>query len=232
MQASVPHSRMQSSPKMINCENLKKSYNGEEVLRKVSLEIRDGEFVSVMGKSGSGKSTLISIMGAHLAPDSGRVLHDGVDIFSLGEREIAKMRCTFLGFVFQNFRLIPTLNVKDNLLLPSVLAKSADKAREEYIEMLAERLEISAMLGKFPTELSGGQCQRAAIVRALSIKPKTLILDEPTGALDTAMERRVMELLTEINRECGATVIQVTHSEAVAAYGSRIIRIRDGEIVE
>ena len=223
---------MQSSAKMINCENLKKSYNGEEVLRKVSLEIRDGEFVSVMGKSGSGKSTLISIMGAHLAPDSGRVLHDGVDIFSLDEREIAKMRCTSLGFVFQNFRLIPTLNVKDNLLLPSVLAKSADKAREEYIEMLAERLEISAMLGKLPTELSGGQCQRAAIVRALSIKPKTLILDEPTGALDTAMERRVMELLTEINRECGATVIQVTHSEAVAAYGSRIIRIRDGEIVE
>ena len=98
--------------------------------------------------------------------------------------------------------------------------------------MLAERLEISAMLGKLPTELSGGQCQRAAIVRALSIRPKTLILDEPTGALDTAMERRVMELLTEINRECGATVIQVTHSEAVAAYGSRIIRIRDGEIVE
>ena len=223
---------MQSSPKMINCENLKKSYNGEEVLRGVSLEIRDGEFVSVMGKSGSGKSTLISIMGAHLAPDSGRVLHDGVDIFSLGERKIAKMRCTSLGFVFQNFRLIPTLNVKDNLLLPSVLAKSADKAREEYIEMLAERLEISAMLGKLPTELSGGQCQRAAIVRALSIRPKTLILDEPTGALDTAMERRVMELLTEINRECGATVIQVTHSEAVAAYGSRIIRIRDGEIVE
>ena len=223
---------MQSSPKMINCENLKKSYNGEEVLRGVSLEIRDGEFVSVMGKSGSGKSTLISIMGAHLVPDSGRVLHDGVDVFSLGEREIAKMRCTSLGFVFQNFRLIPTLNVRDNLLLPSVLAKSADKAREEYIEMLAERLEISAMLGKLPTELSGGQCQRVAIVRALSIRPKTLILDEPTGALDTAMERRVMELLTEINRECGATVIQVTHSEAVAAYGSRIIRIRDGEIVE
>ncbi len=217
---------------MILCENLKKSYNGEEVLRGVSLEIGDGEFVSVMGKSGSGKSTLISIIGAHLLPDGGRVLHDGVDIFSLTEGELAKMRCTSLGFVFQNFRLIPTLNVKDNLLLPSVLAKTADKARREYIEMLAERLEISRVLGKLPTELSGGQCQRAAIVRALSIQPRTLILDEPTGALDTAMEKRVMELLSEINRERGTTVIQVTHSEAVAAYGSRIIRIRDGEIVE
>lgn len=216
---------------MIKCENLEKSYNGEKVLRGVSLTVSDGEFVSVMGKSGSGKSTLISILGGHLSPDRGRVLHDGVDIFSLPPSQMAKMRCSSLGFVFQNFRLIPTLNVKDNLLLPSVLSKTATPERKEYIEHLAERLSISNMLGKLPEQLSGGQCQRAAIIRALSYSPKTVILDEPTGALDTAMEGSVMELLSEINRERGTTVIQVTHSEAVAAYGTRIIRISDGVIL-
>ncbi len=201
------------------------------MLRGVSLTVTDGEFVSVMGKSGSGKSTLISILGGHLSADSGKVLYDGTDIFALRNKEISKMRCTSLGFVFQNFRLIPTLNVKDNLLLPSVLAKNATKERREYIEYLSDRLGIFDMLHKMPDQLSGGQCQRAAIVRALSYRPKTLILDEPTGALDTLMEKKVMELLSEVNRE-GTTVIQVTHSETVAAYGSRIIRISDGVILE
>lgn len=221
---------MQFLKPMIECLNIEKSYNGEKVLRGISLTVQDGEFVSVMGKSGSGKSTLISIMGGHLLPDSGKIIYDGTDIFSLSQDAVAKMRCTSIGFVFQNFRLIPTLNVKDNLLLPSVLAKNATKERLAYIEKLSQRLGIYEMLHKLPEELSGGQCQRAAIVRALSYQPKTVILDEPTGALDTAMEKTVMELLCELNRE-GTTVIAVTHSEAVAAYGSRIIRISDGVIV-
>ncbi len=221
---------MQFLKPMIECLNIEKSYNGEKVLRGISLTVQDGEFVSVMGKSGSGKSTLISIMGGHLLPDTGKIIYDGTDIFSLSQDAVAKMRCTSIGFVFQNFRLIPTLNVKDNLLLPSVLAKNATKERLAYIEKLSQRLGIYEMLHKLPEELSGGQCQRAAIVRALSYQPKTVILDEPTGALDTAMEKTVMELLCELNRE-GTTVIAVTHSEAVAAYGSRIIRISDGVIV-
>ena len=216
---------------MIKCENLEKSYNGERVLRGVSLDVSDGEFLSVMGKSGSGKSTLISILGGHLSPDAGRVLHDGVNIFSLPPARLAEMRCTSLGFVFQNFRLIPTLNVKDNLLLPSVLSKTATAERTRYVEYLAERLAISDMLAKMPDELSGGQCQRAAIIRALSYSPRTVILDEPTGALDTAMEKCVMELISEINKKQGTTVIQVTHSEAVAAFGNRMIRISDGAIL-
>lgn len=221
---------MQFLKPMIECLNIEKSYNGEKVLRGISLTVQDGEFVSVMGKSGSGKSTLISIMGGHLLPDSGKIIYDGTDISSLSQDAVAKMRCTSIGFVFQNFRLIPTLNVKDNLLLPSVFAKNATKERLAYIEKLSQRLGIYEMLHKLPEELSGGQCQRAAIVRALSYQPKTVILDEPTGALDTAMEKTVMELLCELNRE-GTTVIAVTHSEAVAAYGSRIIRISDGVIV-
>lgn len=216
---------------MISAKNLKKSYNGEEVLRGVSLEISDGEFVSIMGKSGSGKSTLISILGGILRPDGGEVLYNGVNIFELGDKSMSALRCTDLGFVFQNFRLIPTLNVNDNLLLPSVLAKNADKERAEYIYSLAKELSIDTMLKKYPDELSGGQCQRVAIIRALSYKPKTVILDEPTGALDTGMEKCVMDLLTRINKETGTTVIQVTHSEAVAAYGTRIIRIKDGLIL-
>ncbi len=230
MQASAPRLPMQCLKPMIECIELEKSYNGEKVLRGVSLVVGDGEFVSVMGKSGSGKSTLISILGGHLSPDSGKVLYNGTDIFSLSDAEISKMRCKELGFVFQNFRLIPTLNVKDNLLLPSILGKELTNERQKYVESLADRLEIFDMLHKMPDELSGGQCQRAAIVRALSYHPKTVILDEPTGALDTVMEKRVMELLSEINR-AGTTVIQVTHSEAVAAYGSRIIRISDGVIL-
>lgn len=222
---------MQFLKPMIECKNIEKSYNGEKVLRGVSLRVADGEFVSLMGKSGSGKSTLISILGGHLSPDAGEVWYNGTDIFSLSSEQMARMRCTSLGFVFQNFRLIPTLNVKDNLLLPSVFAKTADKQCLDYVDYLSSRLGIYEMLHKLPEELSGGQCQRAAIVRALSYQPKTVILDEPTGALDTAMEKTVMELLCEINR-AGTTVIQVTHSEAVAAYGSRIIRIRDGVIVE
>lgn len=222
----------QSFVKMIKCENLEKSYNGEQVLRDVSLTVLDGEFVSVMGKSGSGKSTLISILGGYLTPDAGRVMHNGVDIFLLSPTQTAEMRCTTLGFVFQSYRLIPTLNVKDNLLLPSVLSKTVTAEREKYIEYLAERLGMSDMLKKLPGELSGGQCQRAAIIRSLSYNPSVLILDEPTGALDTAMERTVMELICEVNKNRQTTVIQVTHSESVAEYGDRIIRICDGVIVQ
>ena len=215
---------------MIVTKDIEKSYNGEKVLKGISLEIREGEFVSVMGKSGSGKSTLISIMGAFLKPDSGSVIFDGKDIFSCDENELSELRCTSLGFVFQTFKLIPTLNVIDNILLPLTLNKKDNKENREYVMTLARELEIDSMLKKFPSQLSGGQCQRVAIVRALAYKPKLVILDEPTGALDTNMERVVMELLSKINKELNTTIIQVTHSERVASYGTRIIKIKDGNI--
>lgn len=217
---------------MIVTRDIEKSFNNEKVLKGVSLEIKDGEFVSIMGKSGSGKSTLISIMGAFLKPDKGEVLIDGANVFSLKEKELASLRCTSLGFVFQAFKLIPTLNIIDNILLPLTLNRKLTKEEREYTLSLVRELEIDGMLKKFPSQLSGGQCQRVAIARALSYKPKLIILDEPTGALDTSMEKVVMELLSRVNRELGTTIIQVTHSERVASYGTRIIRIKDGKIDE
>ena len=216
---------------MIQATNIKKSYNGERVLYGVSLEIKDGEFVSIMGESGSGKSTLLSILGGFLDADEGKVLLDGKDIFAMGDEQLAKLRCTSLGFVFQSYRLIPTLSARDNLLLPALLGGKKEEDLEEYLATLSNALGISQLLDKFPDQLSGGQCQRVAIARTLLYQPKTIILDEPTGALDSAMEKKVMELLTRVNRELGTTIVQVTHSKAVADYGNRTIMLKDGKIV-
>ncbi len=216
---------------MIQATNIEKSYNGERVLFGVSLDIADGEFVSIMGESGSGKSTLLSILGGFLNADAGEVLLDGEQVSGMNERRLAEIRCSTLGFVFQGYRLIPTLTARDNLLLPAVLGGKREGELEEYLQALAESLGIAGMLEKFPDQLSGGQCQRVAIARALLYKPKTLILDEPTGALDSAMEKRVMELLGKVNRELGTTIVQVTHSKTVAEYGNRIVYLKDGKIV-
>lgn len=215
---------------MIKAINVKKSYNGECVLFGVSLDIADGEFVSVMGESGSGKSTFLSILGGFLDADSGQVLLDGEDVSGLDERRLAQLRCSTLGFVFQGYKLIPTLTAKDNLLLPAVLGGKSERELSEYLEKLTDALGISSLLDKFPEQLSGGQCQRVAIARALLYKPKTLILDEPTGALDSEMERRVMELLKKVNCELCTTIVQVTHSKTVAGYGNRIVYLKDGRI--
>ena len=216
---------------MIQATNIEKSYNGERVLFGVSLDIADGEFVSIMGESGSGKSTLLFILGGFLDADGGTVLLDGADVSRLSERQLAEIRCSTLGFVFQSYRLIPTLSVRDNLLLPARLGGKKEAELEEYLKTLTEALGISHLLSKFPDQLSGGQCQRVAIARALLYQPKTLILDEPTGALDSAMEKRVMDLLVEINRKMGTTIVQVTHSQAVAEYGNRIVYLRDGKLL-
>ena len=216
---------------MIQATNIQKSYNGERVLFGVSLDIADGEFVSIMGESGSGKSTFLSILGGFLDADGGEVLLDGEKVSSMTESRLAQIRSTALGFVFQGYKLIPTLTAKDNILLPAVLGGKSEDELKEYLGSLANALGIEGMLEKFPDQLSGGQCQRVAIARALLYKPKTLILDEPTGALDSAMEKRVMELLTQVNRELGTTVVQVTHSKTVADYGTRIVYLKDGKIV-
>ena len=217
---------------MIEAKDIRKSYNGEEVLRGISLTVNDGDFVSIMGESGSGKSTLISILGGHLSPDSGRVLWNGEDISSFSARDVSKKRCTELGFVFQSFRLIPTLNINDNILLPATLGGMDRRSMLDERDMLTEELGISHLLGKYPDELSGGQCQRAAIARALIYRPHTVILDEPTGALDSAMVDRVMKLLKRLNEERGTTVVEVTHSKRVSEYGHKTIYISDGVIVK
>lgn len=215
---------------MIKLNKIVKSYHGERVLKGIDLTIQDGEFVSIMGESGSGKSTLLSILGGFLAPDEGEVLWNGKDLRTLTDEELAKMRCTELGFVFQFFKLIPTLTVRDNMLLPATLGGKLTDDTYAYLNTLVGRLHLAALLDKYPSELSGGQCQRVAILRALLYRPDTLVLDEPTGALDSKTEELVMELLREVNETHGTTIVQVTHSNKVAAYGKRLIRLVDGEI--
>ena len=217
---------------MIEIKNVVKSYGSERVLKGVSLSINDGEFVSIMGESGSGKSTLLSILGGFLSADSGTVLWSGEDVSTFDDEKMSKLRSSTLGFVFQSYKLIPTLNVKDNLLLTATLGKKLDEQTVKYADELAEIFKISEVMKKFPSELSGGQAQRVAIARALVYRPRVIILDEPTGALDSVMEGVVMEHLSMLNRECKTTVIQVTHSKVVASYASRIIRLSDGEICE
>lgn len=216
---------------MIKVIGVEKSYNSEKVLKGVSLELKKGDFVSVMGESGSGKSTLLGIIGGFIPADAGTVFIDGKDVAALSEGEMANMRSSILGFVFQSYGLIPTLNVRDNIFLTATLGRKNDAETKAYADALIKRLGLSEMLDKYPDQLSGGQCQRAAIIRALIYKPSVVILDEPTGALDSKAEAAVMEVLTEINRDLGTTVIQVTHSEKVAAYAGKIIKLVDGEIV-
>ena len=215
---------------MIEARNIEKSYGSELVLKGVSLKVNKGEFVSIMGESGSGKSTLLSILGGFLAPDGGEVLWSGERADLMNEKRLAELRSTDMGFVFQSFKLIPTLNVNDNLLLPATLGKKVNKELLEYKEELLKILKLSDMKNKFPDQLSGGQCQRVAIARSLVYRPKVIILDEPTGALDSGMEEVVMNLISKVNKEEGATIIQVTHSMKVASYAERIITLKDGEI--
>ena len=215
---------------MIIAEHIEKSYNGERVLTDISLTVARGEFVTIMGESGSGKSTLLSILGGFLPPDGGRVTVGGRDIATLTPEEKARMRSRELGFVFQSFRLIPTLTAYDNMLLPATLGGMTQESAEPYLRRLTSRLGLDGLLRKYPDELSGGQCQRVAIVRALLYRPSAVILDEPTGALDSEMEKRVMTLLRELNEREGTTLIAVTHSAAVAAYAHRVIRLSDGVI--
>lgn len=217
---------------MIKATGIEKSYNDEKVLKGVSLEIQSGEFVSIMGESGSGKSTLLSILGGFLAPDNGQVTWWGEDISTFNETRLASLRSSEVGFVFQSFRLIPTLSVQDNLYLPATLGGKMSQETRDYVMELVEELQIGGLLKKYSTQLSGGQCQRVAIVRALAYKPSIIILDEPTGALDSVMEAKVMELLSRVNRVHGTSIIQVTHSKKVAEYGKRLVYLKDGEITD
>lgn len=215
---------------MIEAENIVKSYNGEPCLRGVSLHVAAGEFLSVMGESGSGKSTLLEILAGVRRPDAGQVRVAGEDIGSLSSEALAKFRRTKIGVVYQNFRLISTLTAEDNIRLPLLLEKMPRAEVRRRVEETAELLRVSSSLKKYSGELSGGQQQRVALARALAYRPPVLFLDEPTGSLDSENSQNVLELLSRVNRAEGVTVVQITHSLEAAAYGSRILRIRDGEI--
>ncbi len=200
------------------------------VLRDVSFSVPQGAFVAIVGPSGSGKTTLLGLLAGLDTPSRGTVLLDDADLGAMDEDRRARLRGAKVGFVFQSFQLIPTLTAIENVQVPLELrgdSHAADRARE-----LLKRVGLGDRLDHFPTELSGGEQQRVAIARAFSNEPRILFADEPTGNLDSETGQRIVELLEQLNRESGATIVLVTHDAALAARAGRIIRLSDGEVVE
>ena len=213
---------------MLTAHGLYKSYGTQEVLRGISLSLADGEFLSVMGESGSGKSTLLAVLAGNTAPDRGQVFLDGEEITAMKEKELARLRRTKLGFVYQELNLISTLSGEDNILLPIIFSHGDLTAARRTLRTLAEKLEISHLLGRLPAEMSGGERQRTAIARAMIHAPSVLMLDEPTGSLDSRNTEEVISLLLRLQAEDGVSILQVTHSRLAAERGDRVVVVKDG----
>jgi acetoin utilization transport system ATP-binding protein len=201
------------------------------VLHDVNLQVDKSEIVALVGRSGSGKSTLLHIASGFLRPSSGSIRISGQDVTSFSESRWADFRRQHLGFVFQSFQLIPSMTAWDNAALPLVLQGVQPAIRAKRIHKLFERLDIDALADHYPGELSGGQQQRVGIARALALDPPILLMDEPTGSLDSENETRFLQLLRELNRERGLTQLIITHDDNVAASADRVLRIEDGTIV-
>ena len=206
-----------------------RSGDGELViLRDIDLEVTRGEALAVVGASGSGKSTLLALLAGLDTPSAGTVQIDGVDLFALDEDARAELRGRLLGFVFQSFQLLPALTALENVMLPLELA-GADDAEPRAREMLA-RVGLAERLGHYPKHLSGGEQQRVALARAFVVRPKLLLADEPTGSLDAQAGAAVIDLLFELNRAGGATLVLVTHDEALASRCTRVVRLAAGRL--
>lgn len=206
---------------------------GSEVIRAldgVSLDIDKGEFVAVVGRSGSGKTTMLDLMGLLLRPTSGTLYIDGVDTTTLGDRQLAQMRARRVGFVFQEYNLLSGLNVLENVMLPLRYVKDGKTGRSRAVE-LVERVGLSDRLRHRPTELSGGQAQRVAIARAMVNSPSLILLDEPTGAVDTETAQQLIDLLKRLNQEDQVTIVIVTHDLDIAKQATRQIRLKDGKVL-
>lgn len=200
-----------------------------EALKSVSFEVEQGEYVAIMGESGSGKTTLLNLLAALDQPSGGQILLDGTDLTKITQRQISAYRRANLGFVFQDFNLLDTFNVADNIYLPLVLAKQKHQVMAAKLDKLAPRLKIDGLLEKYPYEISGGQKQRVAIARALITEPKLILADEPTGALDSKSTDSLLEIFEQIHQS-GQTILMVTHSIKAASNASRVLFIKDGQI--
>ena len=221
---------------MIKLTGINKIYRTEEIetqaLENVNLEIQKGEFLSIMGPSGCGKSTLLNIMGLLDSPTSGTIEINGTRTENMSDKELAAFRNKTLGFVFQSFHLINSLNVIDNVELPLLYRKMSSSERTALAKQVLERVGLSHRMKHMPTQLSGGQCQRVAIARAIVGNPEIILADEPTGNLDSKMGAEVMDLLHKLNQEDGRTIVMVTHNEAQAKQTARTVRFFDGRQVE
>lgn len=219
---------------LIEVKGLSKIYGGRDnqvtALNKVNLKIREGDFISIMGPSGSGKSTLLHMLGGLDQPNEGSVLYDGQDIYQAGDKELSAFRRRKIGFIFQQFNLLPVLTARENIEMPLLLDKK--HLNQGYLEELAKLLGIGERLTHLPGELSGGQQQRVAIARALIAKPDIILADEPTGNLDSKSGGEVMGLLSDIWREMGKTLIIITHDNRIAKMAERQCTIVDGVLTE
>ena len=220
---------------ILEIKNLRKVYstrfgtNKIEALRDISFSVENGEYIAVMGESGSGKTTLLNILASLDKVTSGEVLLKGKNITSIKEKDMAAFRRNHLGYVFQDFNLLETFSIKDNIFLPLVLAGKKYKEMDSKLKPISEMLGIKELLEKYPYEVSGGQKQRTAIARAIITEPELVLADEPTGALDSKTTDEILSLFSKINK-LGQTIIMVTHSTLAASHASRVLFIKDGKI--
>lgn len=220
---------------LLDVKNVKKIYttrfggNQVEALKDVNFSVEGGEYVAIMGESGSGKTTLLNILAALDKPTGGKVYLKGNDLGKIKEKEISAFRRQNLGFVFQDFNLLDTFSIKDNIFLPLVLSGKKYDEMSKRLAPIAKRLEIEEILEKYPYEVSGGQKQRAAVARALITKPQLILADEPTGALDSRSSDELLKLFSNINED-GQTLLMVTHSVKAASTAKRVLFIKDGEV--
>lgn len=220
---------------ILDVRGVKKTYstrlggNKVEALKNVSFTVEEGEYVAIMGESGSGKTTLLNILAALDKPTSGRVILDGKDLSQIKEAAVSAFRRDNLGFVFQDFNLLDTFTLEDNIYLPLVLAGRPYREMSERLAPIAEALGIAGLLKKYPYEVSGGQKQRAAVARAMITNPKIILADEPTGALDSRATDELLRMFAKVNAS-GQTILMVTHSIRAASTAGRVLFIRDGEV--
>lgn len=233
---SIQHAAQKEvSMELLQVKNLKKIYNtrlgGQQftALHDVNFEISSGEFVAVMGASGSGKTTLLNIIASLDKATGGTVFLEGKDMKLIKDRELSAFRRENLGFVFQDFNLLDTFSIRDNILLPLVLSKTPVEEMEKRLAPLAESLGLTPLLEKFPYEVSGGEKQRTAVARAVITNPKLILADEPTGALDSKASTNLLRIFRDLNQK-GQTILMVTHSSMAASYASRVLFIKDGEL--
>lgn len=219
---------------LLHVEHIEKYYGNPgavtKALDQVSFDVQAGEFISIMGASGSGKTTLLNCISTIDTVSSGHILLDGQDITTITEKNIAAFRRDYLGFVFQDFNLLDTLTLEENIALPLTISETPPKEIDERVRQIADKLHIGDTLKKFPTQVSGGQKQRCAFARAVICDPKLIMADEPTGALDSNSSRVLLEIMSNFNREMGATILMVTHDAFSASYAERILFLKDGRI--
>ena len=220
---------------LLDVRNLKKVYttrlgsNQVQALSNVNFSVEQGEYVAIMGESGSGKTTLLNILASLDRPTGGEVILNGKNTVDIKEKELSAFRRKNLGFVFQDFNLLDTFSLQDNIVLPLVLSGEKYDSMQEKLKPIAKELGIESILGKFPYEVSGGQKQRAAVARALITNPQIILADEPTGALDSKSTDQLLELFSKINGR-GQTILMVTHSTKAASKAGRVLFIKDGEV--